>query len=209
MWRGVCVCVCVFTVESGSLQITSHPFNMVLLPTGLLSVWPLEWHVLAANFCFPQAHTLTLSVHHSKWGGCGVHLALTTMVHRKCMLIWVKGGECVWGRGVSVCVFTVESGSSQITCHPFHMVMQTTGLLSVWPWEWHVQEDNFCLPETHSESQGTPLKMGRMRSSPSPHHNGTSKMYAGLGGRGVCVCVCVCVFVGVGGRGEGGCFTVE
>ena len=33
----MCVSVCVFTVESGSLQINSHPYNMVLLPTGLLS----------------------------------------------------------------------------------------------------------------------------------------------------------------------------
>ena len=84
-------------------------------------------------------------------------------------------------------VFTVESGSLQITCHPFNMVMQPTGLLSVWPWEWHVQAANFCFPETHSESQGAPLKISRMRCSPSHHHNGTSKMHAGLGGRGVCV----------------------
>ena len=33
---GGCLCVCV-TVESGSFQITSHPFNKVLSPTGLLS----------------------------------------------------------------------------------------------------------------------------------------------------------------------------
>ena len=112
------------------------------------------------------------------------------MVHEKCMLLWVEGGVCV-----CVCVFTVESGSLQITSHPFNMVVLTTGLLSVWPWEWHVEAANICLPETHSESQGTSLKMSRMRCSPSAHHNGTSKMHAGLGGRGcvwgVCVSVCV------------------
>ena len=94
-----------------------------------------------------------------------------------------------------MCVCTVESGSLQITRHPFNMVMLPTGLLSVWPWEWHVQAANFCLPETHSESQGAPLKIERMRCSPSPNHNGKSKMHAGLGGRRVCVCVCVSVSV--------------
>ena len=78
-------------------------------------------------------------------------------------------------------MFTMESGSLQIACHLFNMVVLSTGLLSVWPWEWHVQAANFFLPETHSESQGAPLKMSRMRCSPSPHHNGTSKMHAGLG----------------------------
>ena len=37
-WGGGGGSVFVFTVESGSLQITSHPFNMVLLPSELLSV---------------------------------------------------------------------------------------------------------------------------------------------------------------------------
>ena len=110
------------------------------------------------------------------------------MLHRKCILVWVERGVCV-----CVCVFTVESGCLQITCHPFNMVVLPTGLLTVWPWEWHVQESNFCLQETHSESQGAPLKISRMRCSPRTQHNGTSKIHAGLGGRG-CVCLCVCVF---------------
>ena len=185
--------MCLFTVESDCFQITSHPFNMVLLPTGLLGVW--KWDGMCKQLTSAsQKHTLTLRVHHLKWGRCGVHLTITTMVHQKCMLIWVKGGECMWGGGgggVCVCVFTVEAGSLQITCHPFNMVMLITGLLSVWPWEWHMQAANFCLQETHSESQGAPLKMSRMRCSPSPHHNGTLKMHADLGGTG-CVCLCVC-----------------
>ena len=86
------------------------------------------------------------------------------------------------------------------------MVLLPIGLLSVWPWEWHVQAANFCLQETHSESHGAPLKMGQMRCLPSPNHNGTSSVHAGLGGRGVCVCVCVCVcvYVSVCSLGGGG-----
>ena len=80
----------------------------------------------------------------------------------------MEGGGCV-----CVGVFNVESGSLQITSHPFNMVLLPTGLLIVWPWEWHVQAVNYCVQEMHSESQGTPLKMSRMRCSPSPHHNGT------------------------------------
>ena len=113
------------------------------------------------------------------------------MLHPKCMLVWVERGVCV-----CVCVFTVESGSLQITFHPFNMEMLPTGLLSVWPWEWHVEAANFCLPETHSESQGAPLKISRMKYSPRTHHNGTSTMHPGLGERGcvwgVSVSVCVC-----------------
>ena len=55
----------------------------------------------------------------------------------------------------------------------FNMVVLPTGLLSVWPWEWHMDAANFCLPETQSESQGASLTMRRMRCSPNPHHNGT------------------------------------
>ena len=69
-------------------------------------------------------------------------------------------------------LFTVESGCMQITCHPFSMVVLSTGLLSVCPWEWHMEAANICLPETQSESQGAPLKMKRMRCLRSPHHNG-------------------------------------
>ena len=79
---------------------------------------------------------------------------------------------CVGGVCVCVCVITVESGCLQITCHPFNMVVLQTGLLNVQPWEWHVEAANFCFPETHSESQGAPLTMRRIRCSPSPHHNG-------------------------------------
>ena len=104
VWRGVCVCVCVFILESGSLQITSHPFNMVLLPSELLSVFDRGNGMCKQLTSASQKHTLTLRVHHSKWGGSDAHLALTTMAHQKCMLIWVKGGECVWGEGVSVCM---------------------------------------------------------------------------------------------------------
>ena len=91
------------------------------------------------------------------------------------------GGVCVC---VCVCVFTVESVGLQITSHLFNMVLLPTGLLSVWPWEWHVQAANFCFSETHSDTQSAPLKMGRLRCSPSPHHNSTSKMHADLGERG-------------------------
>ena len=65
-----------------------------------------------------------------------------------------------------------------------------------------MQATNFRFPKAHSESQGAPLKMNRMRCSPSPHHNGTCKMHVGLGGR-MCVCggggggVCVCVHCGI------------
>ena len=191
----MCLCVCVFTVESVCLQITSHPFNMVLLPTGLLSVWPWEWHVQATNFCFPETHSesqgaplkmsrMMYSPSHHHNGTCNMYAGL-------------GGRVCVCGvGGVSVFVFTVESGSLQITSHLFNMVLSPSRLLSVWPWEWHVQEANFCFQETHTESQGTPLKTRRMRCSSSPHHNGTSKIHAGLGGRG-CVCLCVCVHCGI------------
>ena len=88
---------------------------------------------------------------------------------------WVGGRG--WGY-VCLCVFTVESGCLQITCHPFDMAVLPTGLLSVCPWEWHMEAANFCLPETQSESQGAPLKMRRMRCLPSSHHNGAQNMQA-------------------------------
>ena len=91
------------------------------------------------------------------------------MVHEKRMQ--GLGGEGCLFVG-SVCVFTVESGCLQSMYHPFNMVVLPTGLLSVCPWEWHMEAANFCLQETQSESQGAPLKMKRMRCSPSPHHNG-------------------------------------
>ena len=75
------------------------------------------------------------------------------------------GGECVY-----VSVFNVESGSLQITCHSLYMVVLPTGLSSAWPCEWHMEASNFYLPETHSESQGEPLKVSRMRCSLSPRH---------------------------------------
>ena len=194
---------CVFTVESGFLQITSHPFNMMLLPTGLLSVWPWEWHMEAANFCLPETHSesqgaplkmgrmgCSPSPHHN--GTSTIHFGLGGR-GCVCVCVCVGGGGC---GGVCVCVFTVESGSLQITIHPLNMVLLPTGLLSVLPWEWQVEVANFCLQETHSESQGAPLKMSRMRCSPSPHHNGTSKMHPGLGIKGG-VCLCVCVHCGI------------
>ena len=70
------------------------------------------------------------------------------MVHGQCILVY--GGV---GVGGGLFVFTVESGRLQITYHPFDMVVLPTGLLSVCPWEWHMEAANFCLPETQSESQ--------------------------------------------------------
>ena len=105
---------------------------------------------------------------------------------------------------VCVCLFTIESGSLEINCNISNIVVSPTGLQSVSPWEWHVQATNFCFPETHSESQGAPLKMSRMMCSPSHHHICTCKMEAGLGGR-----VCVCVGGGGGGEVSVFVFTVE
>ena len=65
----------------------------------------------------------------------------------------------------------MESGRLQITCHPFNMVL-SAGLLSVCPWEWHLEAANICLPETQSESQGAPLKIWPMRCLPSPQDKG-------------------------------------
>ena len=188
----VCVCVCVFTVESGCLQITSHPFNMVLLLTGLLCVWPWEWHV-QADICSPETHSdsqgAPLKMGRMRCSPSPQHKGISKMYAG----FGGRGRVCVkGGGGGSLCVCSLlNQAPLQITSHPFNRVALPTGLLSVWPWEWHVEAANFCWPETHSQSQGPSLKMSRMRCSPSPHHNGTSKMHAGLCGKG-CVCLCVC-----------------
>ena len=106
----VCVCVCLFTVESGSLEINCNISNIVVSPTGLLSVWPWEWQVQATNFCFPETHseskgailkmsrTMYSPSHHHN-GTCNMYAGLGGRV-----CVCRVGGVCVCGEGGGVCV---------------------------------------------------------------------------------------------------------